>query len=238
MRRCRAKSPACRCRRRHHRQVERVQFCAAEPRCCCRVAAGAGIHGDEAIDAAVRAHARPARLGDVVVDDAARRVHTLGTPSGIAQRSDEEAHAFLECHVDPLLHAVKVVRLLASISALNPTGLEVSVRMRRRPARNSWPCTKVSEMGWMTPRPPASLTAATSSGFEHGYIGPLISGTAMPAAGERWRINVLDPGASAPWRVPPRPCRRRGTPRSRRGQFDTTDGALTWHTAGWCPGPS
>ncbi len=37
-------------------------------------------------------------------------------------------------------------------------------------------------MGWMTPSPPASDTAATSSGLLHGYMAPQMSGTSMPTA--------------------------------------------------------
>ena len=38
------------------------------------------------------------------------------------------------------------------------------------------------DMGWMMPRPPASLAAATSSGLEQGYMAPQISGTSTPAS--------------------------------------------------------
>jgi hypothetical protein len=34
------------------------------------------------------------------------------------------------------------------------------------------------------PMPPAADTAATSSGLEHGYIAPQISGTSMPSCRE------------------------------------------------------
>ena len=37
----------------------------------------------------------------------------------------------------------------------------------------------------MTPMPPASETAATSSGLLHGYMAPQISGTSMPS----WRVS-------------------------------------------------
>src|SRR6476469_3994091 len=37
----------------------------------------------------------------------------------------------------------------------------------------------------MTPIPPASETAATSSGLLHGYMAPQISGTSMPS----WRVK-------------------------------------------------
>src|SRR6185295_14240902 len=77
--------------------------------------------------------------------------------------------------------------LLASMSALKPIGFEVNERIRRSPARNSWPCTYVSERGCTTPSPPASLTAATSSGLEQGYMGPQMSGTSTPAC----RVNAV-----------------------------------------------
>src|SRR6185295_8931457 len=70
---------------------------------------------------------------------------------------------------------------------LKPIGFEVNERIRRSPARNSWPCTYVSDRGCTTPSPPASLTAATSSGFEQGYMGPPISGTSTPAC----RVNAV-----------------------------------------------
>src|SRR6185436_3656474 len=41
------------------------------------------------------------------------------------------------------------------------------------------------ESGCTTPMPPASETAATSSGLLHGYIAPQISGTSMPS----WRVT-------------------------------------------------
>src|SRR5688500_19253426 len=37
-------------------------------------------------------------------------------------------------------------------------------------------------MGWTMPMPPASDTAATSSGLLQGYMAPQISGTSMPAS--------------------------------------------------------
>jgi len=37
----------------------------------------------------------------------------------------------------------------------------------------------VSEIGWMMPIPPASETAATSSGLLQGYIAPQMIGTSM-----------------------------------------------------------
>ena len=47
-------------------------------------------------------------------------------------------------------------------------------------------------MGWNTPSPPASETAATSSGFEQGYIGPQISGTSTqgPSAGSAVSVEL------------------------------------------------
>jgi hypothetical protein len=68
-----------------------------------------------------------------------------------------------------------------STMALKPTGRGVSSRMRRMPARSSCPCTKLIEMGWMMPMPPASETAAMSSGLEQGYMAPQMSGVSMPA---------------------------------------------------------
>jgi hypothetical protein len=38
------------------------------------------------------------------------------------------------------------------------------------------------------PMAPASDTAATSSGFVHGYIAPQMSGTSMPT----WRVNAVE----------------------------------------------
>ena len=66
-----------------------------------------------------------------------------------------------------------------------PIGFAVSRRMRRRPSRKSWPCTQVSEMGWTIPIPPASETAATSSGLLQGYMAPHTSGTSIPACSVR-----------------------------------------------------
>ena len=45
-------------------------------------------------------------------------------------------------------------------------------------------------MGWTIPIPPASETAATSSGLLQGYMAPHTSGTSMPAARVRgvWRV--------------------------------------------------
>jgi len=40
------------------------------------------------------------------------------------------------------------------------------------------------ERGWITPMPPASEAAATSSGLLHGYIAPQMSGTSIPS----WRV--------------------------------------------------
>src|SRR5688572_17072640 len=67
------------------------------------------------------------------------------------------------------------------MSALKPIGRLVRLRMYRRPARNSCPCTYVSEIGCTMPIAPASDTAATSSGLLHGYIAPQMSGTATLA---------------------------------------------------------
>ena len=39
----------------------------------------------------------------------------------------------------------------------------------------------------MTPMPPASETAATSSGLLHGYMAPQMSGTSMPS----WRVTEV-----------------------------------------------
>jgi hypothetical protein len=58
-------------------------------------------------------------------------------------------------------------------------------------------------MGWMIPIPPASDTAATSSGLLQGYIAPQMTGTSIPA----WRASGVSSregliparGASAPW---------------------------------------
>src|SRR5215217_4737671 len=52
-------------------------------------------------------------------------------------------------------------------------------------------------MGCTTPRPPASLTAATSSGFEHGYIGPQMSGTSTWA----WRVSGVSMGIARRYRT-------------------------------------
>src|SRR5436305_1066370 len=43
------------------------------------------------------------------------------------------------------------------------------------------------DRGWITPMPPASETAATSSGLLHGYMAPQISGTSMPS----WRVTAV-----------------------------------------------
>jgi len=78
----------------------------------------------------------------------------------------------------------------ASISAFIPIGFEVSRRINRSPSRKSWPWTYVSEIGCTIPIPPASETAATSSGLLHGYIAPQISGTSIPA----WRVSGVSSG--------------------------------------------
>src|SRR5258708_1490524 len=62
-----------------------------------------------------------------------------------------------------------------------PIGFDVSERMKRTPARKSYPCTYVNEIGWSTPIPPASEIAATSSGLLHGYMAPPMIGSAMPS---------------------------------------------------------
>ena len=61
-----------------------------------------------------------------------------------------------------------------------PTGLDVSERMRAIPSLKSWPCTYTSDIGCTMPMPPASDTAATSSGLLQGYIAPQMSGTRIP----------------------------------------------------------
>ncbi len=68
------------------------------------------------------------------------------------------------------------------MSAFMPIGFAVRRRMRRRPSRKSWPWTYVSERGCTMPIPPASDTAATSSGLLQGYIAPQTSGTSIPAS--------------------------------------------------------
>jgi len=47
-------------------------------------------------------------------------------------------------------------------------------------------------MGWTMPRPPASLTAATSSGLEQGYMAPQTMGSATPA----WRVKGVGRGGT------------------------------------------
>ena len=82
-----------------------------------------------------------------------------------------------------------------SMSAFMPMGFDVSRRTRRSPARNSWPWTYVSEIGWTMPRPPASDTAATSSGLLQGYIAPHRIGTSIRAwAGELGARRALGHG--------------------------------------------
>ena len=63
-----------------------------------------------------------------------------------------------------------------------PTGFAVSERIRAIPSSKSWPCTYTSDIGCTMPIPPASDTAATSSGLLHGYIAPQIRGTWIPAS--------------------------------------------------------
>jgi len=65
---------------------------------------------------------------------------------------------------------------------VNPTGFAVIERMRFRPSTSGRPCTYTIDIGCTIPIPPASDTAATSSGFEHGYIAPQISGTSILAS--------------------------------------------------------
>ena len=78
-----------------------------------------------------------------------------------------------------------------------PTGLSVSSRMRSSPSRNPYPQTCVRVMGCTMPRPPASLTAATSSGLLHGYMGPQISGTSIPACDVKGVVRVVMGGIIA-----------------------------------------
>ena len=63
---------------------------------------------DEAVDPALEALLGPLALGHVVVDDAADRPHPVHHPARVAERGHEEAHALLERHVDPALHALAV----------------------------------------------------------------------------------------------------------------------------------
>src|SRR6476646_1192633 len=46
----------------------------------------------------------------------------------------------------------------------------------------------------MTPMPPASETAATSSGLLHGYMAPQISGTSTPS----WRVTGVSSSDTLP----------------------------------------
>jgi hypothetical protein len=43
-----------------------------------------------------------------VVDHAVDRVHALANPLRVAERRDEEAHALLECDVDPASHSIEI----------------------------------------------------------------------------------------------------------------------------------
>src|ERR1035437_2925062 len=94
------------------------------------------------------------------------------------------------------------------MSALKPIGLLVRRLMSRSPSRYSCPCTYVSEIGCTIPMPPASLTAATSSGLLHGYIGPQMSGTSMPTC----VVNGVDKGEFALTVLPPPASRLSSTP--------------------------
>mmetsp|Transcript_48975 Transcript_48975/g.113222 ORF Transcript_48975/g.113222 Transcript_48975/m.113222 type:complete len:359 (+) Transcript_48975:442-1518(+) len=81
--------------------------------------------------------------------------------------------------------------LFGTMVKFTPNGRLVSLLIRRSPSRKSWPYNFVSEMGCTTPKPPASLTAATSSGFEPGYIGPLMMGTLAPVCSSSLRVAAV-----------------------------------------------
>src|SRR5262245_14208326 len=58
----------------------------------------------------------------------------------------------------------------------------------------------------MMPMPPAADTAPTSSGLEHGYIAPQISGTSMPACSVRGvRTTGMPPIVEAESGFPQKP---------------------------------
>jgi hypothetical protein len=75
-----------------------------------------------------------------------------------------------------------------STIALKPIGLSVIARIARSPSRSSRLCTKLIEIGWTMPMPPAADTAATSSRFEQGYIAPQMRGTSIPT----WRVKIVE----------------------------------------------
>ena len=94
---------------RHDRQPERPQF--LEQRLGASAAGmptGALVDGNQSVRAAIDGLAGPARLGHVVVNDAAGRMHALAYPPRIPERCDEESQAFLQRHVDPLAHAGQI----------------------------------------------------------------------------------------------------------------------------------
>src|SRR5213593_2709495 len=111
-----------------------------------------------------------------------------------------------------------------SIRTFMPIGFAVSRRMSRSPSRSSCPCTYTIDRGWTIPMPPASDTAATSSGFEHGNMAPPISGTATRAS----RVSAV---SSPPPPPPPPPPPR--SPRGCRGGPDSpADRRASDHPAG------
>jgi hypothetical protein len=90
--------------------------------------------------------------------------------------------------------ANSVCSLDARARTLTPKGAGVRDLISRSPSRKSWPYRCVSESGCTTPKPPASETAATSSGFDPGYIGPLMMGMRAPVSASSCRV-ALESGA-------------------------------------------
>ena len=72
------------------------------------VAARVFVHRDQAVDVSVHRLLREAAFGGVVIDDRPRGMRLFHDPVWVAEGRDEEADAFLECYVDPLLHSALV----------------------------------------------------------------------------------------------------------------------------------
>jgi hypothetical protein len=101
-----------------------------------------------------------------------------GLPSTVVKKRIPSSSAILT-HRSMLPRSTRVD---FSTMALKPMGLSVRERIRRMPARSSWPWAYTIDSGWTTPMPPAADTAATSSGLEHGYMAPPMIGTSMPSS--------------------------------------------------------
>src|SRR5665213_1464216 len=121
--------------RRHHwrtkwTQLREQHLGTARPSMATRTR----VHGNQAVDAAVRPLLGPSGLGYVVIDHAAYGMHAIADPSGVAQRGDEEADALLERTVDPLSHPFQiglVARLNEGVETHRPCRQRLNVAQSR-----------------------------------------------------------------------------------------------------------